>query len=81
MSTAPAMADTAARRCYVGETRLVELKQKAWEGSAAHPDHNRAKSKTGGVTKTLIDIHSDPDAASNGDDGEPVTVMDKTTKQ
>ena len=77
----PAMVDTAAWWHCAGETRPVELKQKAWEGAAAHPDQDRAKSKTGGVTKTLIDIHSDPDAASNGDDGEPVTVMDKTTKQ
>jgi len=39
-SSAPAMADTAARRRYAGETRPVEHKQKAREGSAAHPEHN-----------------------------------------
>ena len=56
------MANTAARRRYAGKTRPVELKPKAWEGSAAHPDHDRAKSKTGGVTETLVDVHSDPAA-------------------
>ena len=56
------MADTATRRRYAGKTRPVELKLKAWEGSAGHTDHNRAKSKTGGVTETLVDVHSDPAA-------------------
>jgi len=75
------MADTAARRRYASKTRPVELKPKAWEGSAAHPDHDRAKSKTGGVMETLVDVHSDPGGANNDDGGEPVTVMDKMTKQ
>jgi len=75
------MADTAAQWHYAGKTRLVELKPKAWEGSAAHIDHDRAKSKTGGVTEMLVDVHSDPGGANNDDGGEPVTVMDKMTKQ
>ena len=74
------MADIAAQWRYASKIRLVELKPKAWEGSTAHPDHNRAKSKTGGVTETLVDVHSDPDGANNDDGDEPVTVMDKMTK-
>ena len=75
------MTDTAARRRYADKTRLVEVKPKAWEGSAAHPDHDRAKSKTRGVTETLVDVHSDLGGANNDDGGEPVTTMDKMTKQ
>ena len=75
------MADTVARQRYTSKTRLVDLKPKAWEGSTAHPDHDRAKSKTGGVTETLVDVHSDPGGTDNDDGGEPVTVMDKMTKQ
>ena len=75
----PAMADTAARRRYASKTRPVELKPKAWEGSTAHPDHDRAKSKTGGITETLVDVPSDPGGANNDDGGEPMTVMDKMT--
>ena len=75
------MADTTARRRYADKTRPVELKPKAWEGSAADPDHDRAKSKTVGVMETLVDVHSDPGGANNDDGGEPVTVMDKMTKQ
>ena len=75
------MADTVARWRYASKTRPVELKPKAWEGLAAHPDHDRAKSKTGGVTETLVDVPSDPGGANNDDGGEPVTLMDKMTKQ
>ena len=70
----PAMADTAAQRRYAGETRPVELKQKAREGSTAHPEHDLAKSKTGEATVTRVDAHS-------GHGGAPMTVMDKMTKQ
>ena len=79
-SSALAMADIAARRCYAGKTRPVDHKPKAWKGSVAHPDHDRAKSKTGGVTETLVDVHSDPGGTDNDDGGEPVTVMDKLAK-
>ena len=65
----PAMADTAARRCYAGETRPVELKQKAREGSAAHPEHDLAKSKTGEATVTSVDVHSSHDGATIVDGG------------
>jgi len=36
----PAMAATTARLRYAGNVRPVELKQNAWEGSAAHPKHD-----------------------------------------
>ena len=71
------MANTAARQRYAGKTRPVELKPEAWEGSAAHPNHDRAKNKTGGLTKTLVDVHSDAGGANNDDGGEPTTVMEK----
>ena len=77
----PAMADTAVPRCYAGETRPVELKQKAREGSAAHPEHDLAKSKTGEATVTRVNAHSGHGGASFGDGGAPVTVMDKMSNQ
>ena len=39
-SMTPAMAATMARLRYAGDVRLLELKQIAWEGSAAHPEHD-----------------------------------------
>jgi len=36
----PAMAATTARLRYAGDMRPVELKQIAWEGSAAHPEYD-----------------------------------------
>ena len=75
------MADTAARRRYVGETRPVELKQKAREGSAAHPEHDGAKSEVGGITEMLVDGHSGHGGASNGGGGAPVTAVDKRSNQ
>ena len=66
---------------YASDVRPVTVKLSAWKGSAAHPDHDRAKSKTGGVMETLVDVHSDPGGANNNDGGEPMTVMDKMTKQ
>ena len=75
------MADTAERLHYIGETRLVEIKQSAWEGSAAHPERDGAKSEVGGSIEMLVDVHDDHGGANNDDGGEPVTVMDKLTKQ
>ena len=77
----PAMEDTTAWLCYVGETRPVEPKQKAREGSAAHPEHDLAKSKTGEATVTRVDAHSGHGGASYDDGSAPRTVMDKMTKQ
>ena len=75
------MADTAARWRYTSETSLVEHKQKAREGSAAHPEHDLAKSKTGEATVTRVDAHSGHGGASYDDGGAPGTVMDQMTKQ
>ena len=74
------MADMAERLHYASETRPVEIKQSAWEGSAAHPKRDGAKSEVGGSTEMLVDVHSDPGGANNDDGGEPMTVMDKMTK-
>ena len=76
----PAMADTVARRRYAGETRPVELKQKAREGSAAHPEHDLAKSKTGEATVTRVNAHSGHGGASYDDGDALVVVVDKTIK-
>ena len=75
------MADVVPRQCYAGETRLVEIKQKAQKGSAAHPGHDEAKNETGGTTVTRVD----GDSAHGGEDfvGDvvSVTAVGKMTKQ
>ena len=75
------MADTAERLHYIGETRLVEIKQSAWEGSAAHPERDGAKREVGGSTKMLVDGHSGHGGASNGDGGASVMAVDKRSNQ
>ena len=75
------MVDTAERLHYAGETRPVEIKQSAWEGSAAHPERDGAKSEVGGSTEMLVDGHSGHGGASNGDDGAPVAAVDKRSNQ
>ena len=60
------MADVVARRCHTGETRVVECKQKAWEGSAAHHEHVGAKSETGEATVTWVDVDSGHGGTSDG---------------
>ena len=75
------MADMAERLHYTSETRLVEIKQSAWEGSAAHPEHDGAKSEVGGSTEMLVDGHSGHGGASNDDDGALVAAMDKRSNQ
>ena len=75
------MVDAAARRCHTSETRPVEYKQKAWEGSAAHHEHVGAKSETREATVTRVDVHSGHDGANFGDDGAQATVMDKMRNQ
>ena len=76
-----AMADAAARRCHTGETRPVECKQKAREGSTAHHEHVGAKSETGEATVTQVDVNSSHGGANFGDGGARVTVLDKMSKQ
>ena len=74
------MADTAAQWHYAGKTRLVELKPKAWEGSAAHPEHDLATSKTGEATVMRVDAHSGHDGAMIVGGGVSVTVVVKRIK-
>ena len=75
------MADATARWCYASESRLIEIKQKAWEGSAAHHDHVGAKNETGEATVTWVDGDSDHGRADFVDDGVSATAVGKTTKQ
>ena len=53
----------------------------AQEGPAAHLECDGAKSEVEGSTNMLVDVHGDHGGANNDDGGEPVTVMDKSTKQ
>ena len=75
------MVDATARRCHTSETRPVECKQKAWEGSAAHHEHVGAKSETGEATVTHDDVHGDHGGAKIVGDGVLTTTVGKTTKQ
>ena len=75
------MVDATARRCYAGESRPVEIKQKAREGSAAHHDHVGAKNETREATVTRVDGGSGHDGADFVDDGVPVTAVGKLTKK
>ena len=70
-----------AQQRHTGETRPVECKQKAWEGSAAHHEHVGAKSETGEATVTRVDDHSGHGGANFGDGGAQATVMYKMSKQ
>ena len=63
------MADAAARRRHTSETRLVECKQKAREGSVAHHKHVGAKSEIGEAMVTRVDVHSGHGGANFGDGG------------
>ena len=69
------------RQRYAGETRPVEIKQKAWEGSAAHHDHVGAKNETGEATVTRVDGDSDHGRVDFIDGGIPATTVGKTSKQ
>ena len=74
------MADATARRCYAGETRPVEIIQKAWKGSAAHHDHVGAKNETGEAMVTRFDGDSDHGGVDFIDGGVPVTAVGKMSK-
>jgi hypothetical protein len=71
------MADAVTRQRYAGETRPVEIKQKAREGSTAHHDHVGAKNETGEATVTRVDVDSGHDGADFVDDGVLVTAVGK----
>ena len=81
MSTAPAMADTAARRRYTGETKLKTVKQKIQEESGAHPNHVEGDGQAGGTTERWVDVHGGHDEAEIVGEGVPVTAVGKMTKQ
>ena len=66
---------------YAGETKPVAVKQSAWEGSAAHPELDGAKSGTGEATETPVVGHSTHGGASDVDGGVPVTAVDEMIKQ
>ena len=53
----------------------------AQEGSVAHPERDGAKNEVGEATDMLVDVHSDPGGASDGDGNFSVTVMDKMSNQ
>ena len=69
------------RQRYAGETRPVEIKQKAQRGSAAHPGCDEAKNETGGTTVTRVDGDSAHDGEDFADDIVSATTAGKMTKQ
>ena len=75
----PAMVATTVWLHDSGEMGLVSIKQTAQEGSAAHPEHDWAESKTGGATVKRLDVHSNHGGASDDDGDVLVTVMNKRT--
>ena len=81
MSTAPAMADTAAQRHYAGETKLKTVKQKAQEEPGAHPDHVEGDRQAEGTTERWVDVHGGHGEAEIVGEGVPATAVSKTTKQ
>ena len=81
MSTAPAMADTVARRRYAGEMKPKMVKQKAQEEPGAHPDHVEGDGQAEGTTERRVDVHGGHGEAEIVDGDEPATAMGKTAKQ
>ena len=75
------MVDVAAWQRYTGRTRLVMVKQRVQEASEAHPERVEATSETGEATVTRFDGDSDHGRADFVDDGVPMTVVGKMTKQ
>ena len=80
-SSMPAMADTAVRLRYVGEMRLVAVKQNAWEDSVAHPRHVQAERGTKGVTEELVVDQGRYDGSAGVDGGALVAAVDKKVTQ
>ena len=70
-----------ARLRYAGETKLVAVKQSAWEGSAAHPELDGAKSGTGEATETSVVGHSGHGGATVVDGGVLATAVEEMINQ
>jgi len=77
----PAMADTAARRCYAGDRRPVAVKQIAREEPEAHPEHVEGDGRAGGTMDRRVDGLCDHGGAIDGDGDFSVTVVDKRSNQ
>ena len=72
-----AMADTVARLRYAGDMRLVELKQIAREGLAAHPERVGVDGRAGGATVRRVGVHSNHSRATVVGSSDPATAVDK----
>ena len=75
------MADAVARLCYAGDSSSVAIKQRVQKGLESHHEHARAGSKAGAATAKRGGVHRGHGGENNDDGSEPVTVMDKSTKQ
>ena len=75
------MADAVARLCYTGDRSSVAVKQRVQKGLASHHEHARAGIKAGVATAKRGGVHSGHGGENNDDGSEPVTMMDKSTKQ
>ena len=76
-----AMAATTARLRYVGDSRLVVVKQTTREELGAHPEHVDGDGRTRGTTKRRVDGHSDHGGASNDDGDVPVAAVGEMINQ
>ena len=75
------MVDAVTRQHHAGETRPITMKQRVQEALVAHPDRVKATSETGEAKVMRFDDDWDHGGADLVDDGVPVTVVGKTTKQ
>ena len=70
-----------ARLRYVGDRSSVAVKQRVQKRFSISPEHARAGIKAGATTAKRGGVHSGHGGENNDDGGEPVTVMNKLTKQ
>ena len=75
------MAATTAWLRYAGETKPVEVKQSAWEGSTAHPELDGAKSGTREATETPVVGYSGHGAATVVDGGVLAATVEEMINQ